>query len=306
MIQELGQARFRALGTDAVVLTTDHGRLGVAVDAVRHEIEAIDRSCSRFRDDSELSTVNAADGREVEVSDVLLDAVEVALRAASMTRGVVDPTVGQVLEVLGYDRDFAAIATGAAPVVRVARIAGWRRVRVDRERRTIGVPAGTHLDLGATAKALAADRAAQAAADRAGCGVLVSLGGDISTAGHPPAHGWHIRVTDWQGSDVDAEGESVAIFDGALATSSTTVRRWWRGDQVVHHLVDPATGAPAPEVWRTVSVAAADCVDANVASTASIILGEAAPEWLASTALPARLVRADGDVVHLNGWGQAA
>ena len=119
-----------------------------------------------------------------------------------------------------------------------------------------------------------------------------------------PADGWPIRVTDWQGSDRDAEGETIAIFDGALATSSTTVRRWLRGDEVVHHLVDPTTGTSAPEVWRTVSVAAANCVDANVASTASIILGEVAPDWLESTGLPARLVRSDGEVLHLNGWGQ--
>ena len=70
----------------------------------------------------------------------------------------------------------------------------------------------------------------------------------------------------------------------------------------MHHLLDPATGQPAALVWRTVSVAAASCLDANIASTAAIVRGESAPEWLESLSLPSRLVRADGSARHLAGW----
>src|SRR5207244_10112392 len=156
-----------------------------------------------------------------------------------------DPTVGTAMQVLGYDRDFAAVEATGPPVVRVAAVPGWRLVRVDRRNRTVRVPARVRLDLGATAKALAADRAAARAAVAAGCGVLVSLGGDIATAGDPPAGGWAVRVADSHAAAPGAEGHAGRLAGGGLATSSTTVRRWNRGGEALHHVLDPATGRPA-------------------------------------------------------------
>jgi thiamine biosynthesis lipoprotein len=298
----IGRARFLALGTGAVVLVADERRLGAACLAVAAEVAEIDRACSHFHEDSELAMVNNAGGREVAVGDLLFEALEVALRAARLTDGDVDPTVGEAVRVLGYDRDFPAVPATGAPLLRVAKVPGWRRVQVDRRRKRVRVPAGVRLDLGATAKALAADRAASRAGQAAGCGVLVSLGGDLATEGQPPAGGWAVWVTDRHDAEPGADGETVRVNDGALATSSTTVRRWRRGDQQLHHLVDPATGRPAPVVWRTVSVAAATCVDANTAATAAIIRGERAPAWLDALGLPARLVRPGGSVLRVGGW----
>jgi thiamine biosynthesis lipoprotein len=300
-----GRASFLALGTGATVLVTEQARLRKACLAVATEVDAIDRACSRFRADSELTKVNSAGGLPVLVGGVLLDALETALRAAHLTDGDVDPTVGEAIRVLGYDRDFAAVPPAGGPLVRVATVAGWRQVRLDRDRGIVRVPAGVRLDLGATAKALTADRAAARAAAAAGCGVLVSLGGDLATAGRPPLGGWAVLVADRHDADPGAEGETVRIHAGALATSSTTVRRWTRGDERLHHIVDPSTGRPAPVVWRTVSVAAATCVDANIAATAAIIRGERSPAWLRSLGLPARLVRPDGSIVRAGGWPEA-
>jgi thiamine biosynthesis lipoprotein len=160
------------------------------------------------------------------------------------------------------------------------------------------VPAGVVLDLGATAKAYAADRAAGAAAATAGCGVLVSLGGDVAVAGACPPDGWTVRLAD----DSAADGRdlpSVRISSGGLATSSTEVRRWRRGGVGVHHIVDPLTGLPADSPWRTVSVAAASCLDAQIAATATMVRGL---DWLVPTGLPARLVHTAGDVRTVGGW----
>jgi thiamine biosynthesis lipoprotein len=175
-------------------------------------------------------------------------------------------------------------------------------VHVVREAGTVRVPNGVRLDLGATAKALAADRAAAAAADASGCGVLVSLGGDIAIAGPAPPDGWRIRVTDDHRAGADAPGQWIALRSGGLATSSITVRRWRTSAGETHHLVDPSTASPADGAWRTVSVTAATCLDANIASTASIIRGERALPWLRSLSLPSRLVTVDGTVVHVGGW----
>ena len=94
----------------------------------------------------------------------------------------------------------------------------------------------------------------------------------------------------------------VAIRSGGLATSSTVARRWRRGGDVLHHILDPRTGLPAAPVWRTVSVSAASCTDANIASTAAIIRGRAAPAWLTGLGLPARLVDEAGRVHRVGGW----
>jgi FAD:protein FMN transferase len=294
-------ARFEALGSTAVVAVTDPAQLDSARAAVARTVEAFDLACSRFREDSEVEALNAAEGSAVAVSPLLLEAVSVALRAARVTDGDVDPTVGEALIALGYDRDFGAGVSVSTPVT-VASVPGWHTVQVDLGERTVRLARGVRLDLGATAKALAADHSAAAAHEAAGCGVLVSLGGDITIAGDGPAGGWRVRVTDDHRSDVTAPGQWIALSSGGLATSSTVARRWQTPSGVAHHLVDPATGRSAQSVWRTVSVTAASCLDANIASTAAIVRGERAVPWLRSLGLPSRLVGTDGTVRHLAGW----
>lgn len=295
-------ARFQAFGSTAVVGVTDLRRLVAARAAVMRTVEAFDLACSRFRDDSELSRVNAADGEPVRVSPLLIETVGAALRAARLTDGDVDPTVGEALIALGYDRDYALVGAAEPRRISIVPVPGWRTIKLDLEARTIRVARGVRLDLGAAAKALAADRAAAAASSAAGCGVLVSFGGDIAISGPGPAGGWRVRVTDDHRSSVDAPGQWITLSSGGLATSSTTARRWSTESGPAHHLVDPATGRPATSIWRTVSVAAGSCLDANIASTASIIRGERAVQWLESMRLPSRLVSADGVARHVAGW----
>jgi thiamine biosynthesis lipoprotein len=299
-------ARWQALGTSAELFVTDDGDLDVARRIVEDQLEAIDLACSRFRDDSELARVNAAPGRWVDVSSLFLEAVHVALGAARATAGDVDPTIGRALRVAGYDLDFAEL-----PAVRTGRVTfapapGWRLVQVDGSRPAVRVPRGVELDFGATAKALAADRAAGACAAALRSGVLVNLGGDLAVAGPPPDGGWDVRVTDDHAAGFDSPGQTVAISCGGLATSSVAVRRWRNGSGDAHHIIDPSSGAPATEFWRTVSVAAANCVAANIASTAAMVRGAAALPWLDSLRLPARLVSADGSVARVADWPAAA
>jgi thiamine biosynthesis lipoprotein len=293
---------FPALGSTAVVAVTDSAALEAAREQVERVIDRFDRACSRFRDDSELIALNGSAGAPVNVSPLLLEAVEAALRAARVTDGDVDPTVGEALIALGYDRDFDEIGAGGATTMRITSVPGWRTVSVDHDAGTVCTARGVVLDLGATAKALAADHAAAAAAATGEAGVLVSLGGDLSIVGPPPPDAWRVRVTDDHRSDATAPGQWIALRAGGLATSSTTVRRWETDGGPAHHLLDPATGRPVASPWRTVSVTAASCLDANIASTAAIIKGEEAPAWLESQALPSRLVRTDGTVLHLAGW----
>jgi thiamine biosynthesis lipoprotein ApbE len=337
-------ATWEALGTNVVLRLANPAALDVARATVEQELDAIDRACSRFRADSELTRVNRAGGRPVRVSPLLMEALTVALRGAELSGGDVDPTLGRALELAGYDRDRllltpphgepspcgaprphgssdrhgtpgpygahephgtpSTLDQGGEPerVIVARAIAGWRSVILDHARSTVRVPSPIRLDLGASAKAWAADRAAECAARVSDCGVLVSIGGDIATCGEAPAGGWRIRVTDDCRSDPSAPGQTVSIVSGGLATSSTAVRRWSHGGHTMHHIIDPATQAPAGTIWRTVSTAAASCADANIATTAALVRSREATLWLEQLGLPARLLDHSGQVTAVGSW----
>lgn len=283
--------------TRARLVVTDAGALDEATARVRMLLDAVELAASRFRDDSEIRTlVPGADGT-VEVSPMLADLLAEALRAARTSGGAVDPTIGAALSDLGYDRDIRLVESGGSLVARVRLVPGSDRLHLAGLRLTL--PAGIELDLGATAKAVAADRAAALVAERLGVGVLVSLGGDIATAGPAPLDDWQIRVQD---TDTDHPAHVSLPAGAAIATSSTVRRTWRRGGETLHHIVDPATGRPAEAVWRNVTVVAATCAEANTAATATIVKGRGGLTWLASRGLPARLVDSAGDVHRCGGW----
>jgi thiamine biosynthesis lipoprotein ApbE len=280
---------------------TDPRCLVAAGRHLHEEIDRIDALASRFRDDSEISQLNRMAGRRMQVNPELSTLIHVAVAMAEATDGAVDPTVGAAMSRLGYDRDFAEIVGGVDGKLPEPRpVPGWRNVELDIEAGAVFVPAGVALDLGATAKAWAADRVASSGAAVLGCGVLVSLGGDIAVGGTAPDGGFSIGLADVCTEDEPIE--RVAIGSGGLATSGLANRRWRLGVHGVHHIVDPSTGLPAVTPWRTVSVAAASCVEANAASTAAVVKGEPAVDWLTSVGLPARLVSHRGDVRVTAGW----
>ena len=304
----LATMTWQALGTNVVLRVTNPAGLQDARAAVERDLAAVEEACSRFRADSELSRLNAQAGRSTRIGPLLMEALELALRAAELTDGDVDPTVGRALVLAGYDRDWLLLdpPVDGQPeldaTLTARTICGWRTVAIDRQRGTVRIPAGVALDLGATAKAWAADRAAVAAGAAGGCGVLVSIGGDIATAGPAPLGGWRIHVTDDHRSDSSAPGQTISIDSGGLATSSTAGRRWSHTGHTMHHIVDPSTGGPVIDTWRTASVAAACCADANIATTAALVRAERAPSWLAERDLPARLLDWSGNVTTVGSW----
>jgi FAD:protein FMN transferase len=323
-MRTLARAGWEALGTSVVLLVDDPEALATARAIVERELRAIDRACSRFRPDSDLERVNAGAGRFVPVNPLLIEALEVALRAAVLTDGDVDPTVGNALILAGYDRDWSLLrkpleesqvaeaeyaAVGntdakheARPAIQARITPGWRAIELDHERSAIRVPTGVRLDLGATAKAWVADRAAAAVHAATGAGSLIGLGGDIATAGAAPEEGWRIYVTDDHRRVPGEQGQTISIRAGGIATSSTTARRWRHEGRTQHHIIDPATGAPVAPSWRTVSVAAERCLDANIAGTAALIRADTAPAWLERLGLPARLVSNGGAVRLVGDW----
>lgn len=288
-------AQWPIWSTTARIVVRDPAALPEARRIVDSVLAAVDAACSRFRPDSELRLLELAPGRPAEVSPLLAALIDAALIAAEWSGGDVDPTIGIAMASLGYDRDLALVETevdGAALPVVVRRAPGWHQIRLHGEEVTI--PAGVRLDLGAVGKAFAADLCATLVHTSCETDVLVSLGGDIATAGDGPD--WNVLVSDGP----DEPSCTVRLAAGtAMATSSTISRRWRRGVRLLHHVLDPRTCQPADPVWRTVSVAAPSCVDANTESTAALVRGLSAPARLDR---PARFVAADGSVRTVGGW----
>jgi thiamine biosynthesis lipoprotein len=268
------------------------------------QLAQLDEACSRFRPGSELSLAHRSGGRPVVVSQLLADLVQASLDVARLTDGAVDPTVGKAVIRLGYDRDFDALpargpSLGDAPPVPAP---GWSCVELDVADRLLRIPEGVRLDLGSSAKAFAADRAARDIAADLGTGVLVNLGGDVAVDGAPPADGWCVGISMSAWDHPEHSQVTMCIRSGGLASSGTTVRAWRRGERLLHHIVDPRTGDVADEYWQLATVAAGSCLVANAASTATIVNGHGAAQLLREMALPARLVRRDGEVFVFNGW----
>ena len=283
-----------------VRVVADDRSLSTASSIVRSTMAEIERAASRFRADSELARCNERAGRLTPVSETLATLLDAALDAARRTGGAVDPTIGAAVIAAGYDADIAEVRGRAAPLVHAPALAQrhtWRTVTLDRTLNLLRTPRGVVLDLGAIAKAYAADLAAARACATAGTPVLVEIGGDIAVAGECDAP-FVVTVAEREGGT----GDVVELRRGGLATSTTTIRRWRGYDGDAHHIIDPTTGRPVRAVWRTATVWAESAVEANSASTAAIVLAREAEDWLRATAPAARLVDADGAVTSLPGW----
>lgn len=284
---------FAALGStiDLILRPWKPQALGLA-QAVMKEV---DQACSRFRADSDLSSVNMNPDRWVEVGPVLIAALTVALEAAESTDGLVNPCLGRTLRAVGYDADIGIVQvrrdTDASTTQASARLDAWRDVEIDVQGR-IRIPDDIELDLGATGKAFAADLTALTIHDELGVDVAVSAGGDVrivNDTGDP----WPIEIAE---APEDRAVSEIAMIEGGIATSSTIGRRWTRGGVIRHHLIDPRTGLPGTGRWRTVTASGPTCVAANVAATAAIILGDEAVSWLNDRQIWARLVDQSGTV----------
>jgi FAD:protein FMN transferase len=268
--------RIRAMGCEIVLS-------GGEPDAVAAVFARWEAAFSRFRPESELSRVNASSAAALAVSPLFARALRVALDVAGASDGLVDPTLGTAIEQAGYDRDFALLpADGPLGPAAPSRLA---EVRLDGQ--VLRRPPGLQLDLNGVVKALAVD---EAVAALPGAG-FVSAGGDLAARG--PV-------------DVGLPGGgSVRLVRGGLATSGVVSRRWRRGGEEQHHLIDPRTGRPSRSPWQQVTVSGASCLDADAAAKAAFLLGEGGPEWLDARGIPGRFLSREGDVFANAAWSRA-
>ncbi len=295
----LSRRVFHAMGTSVTVIAPD----SAADEAARRTADLFEtwEAClSRFRADSELSRLNAAEGQGIAVSPLLRGVLETALLAARATDGLFDPTLLRPLVAAGYDRTFEDVAAdGPDDAVDPGSTGGWRLVTVDRSGGTVTLPAGAGIDVGGIAKGMAVD-AAVAELEAAGISpVAVDAGGDLAVRGLPPGRRtWPIAIELPEGRN-----RVVAIAGGALATSSVGRRRWVRGGQERNHLIDPRTAAPVASDGWSATVAADTCARAEVAAKVALLLGSgAAGAFLVRHGLTGLFVRRDGTQLAMGTW----
>jgi FAD:protein FMN transferase len=269
---------FHAMGTEVELLVEadDADEALAAAEAEFHRLESL---LSRFRRDSELSQLNATGS--IEPGPDLRRVVELALAGREETGGRFDPTVHDAVVAAGYDRSFEQLPE--APLVAgPARCGGG--VRLDDR---IELEPGVRLDLGGIGKGYAAERAAELLSLAGSC--LVNAGGDVSVRGGT----WPVGCS----ADLTLE-----LGRGGLATSGVDRRRWRADGRELHHIVDPATGAPAETDLLRVTVVAADTVDAEIWAKALLLVGaEAAAAEADARSLPAVLVTADNRTTSVGG-----
>jgi thiamine biosynthesis lipoprotein len=258
-------------------------------------------TCTRFDPASELSQLNAGDGQPRLISELLFNVLLTAQRAAKATDGLFDPTLLRSLESIGYDRDFAELASGqpASPWAgSVPPTGGWRELTLDQDHRTARLPPGIGLDLGGLAKGMAVDAVIADLAARQVEAAAVDAGGDLAVIGLPPgAPAWTISI------DGPDRPRRVSLTSGAMATSSTARRRWRQGSALRHHLIDPRTGLPSTaRVWST-SVAAPTCTQAEVAAKVAFLLGPTdGAQFLAGHDLGGLFLLPDGTELQAGRW----
>lgn len=286
----LHRHEFRAMGTDIEVKAA-HDSLFRRAEEMFREYE---RVMTRFDQASELSRVNRWAGSWVQVSPLLFDVLTVAVQAARHTAGLFDPTIGQVLQELGYDRSFDELPTDRdAPDV-TTRHAGWHAIELDKTALAVRIPDGVALDLGGIGKGYTVDAVAELCARQGS--VLVNAGGDIRAIGTPPGEpAWTIGVA----SPFEPARDLIDLHltDAAVATSTTMKRRWQRAGQTYHHLVDPRIDRPAQSDLVSVTVVAPSATEAEVHAKVALVLGaEEARVYLGERpALAAIIVTTDGE-----------
>ncbi len=288
--------RFTAWGMSGTVATESPEREVEALEVCRRLISEFDAAVNRFAPEAEISIVNHNPGVRHSISPLFLAALRAADHSFATSRGLCDPTILPALAAAGYDRDFAEISELATSAEALPAI-GFPLIDIDYEASTVTLPVGGGLDLGSSAKALFVDLLVERLAHDGAC--LVELGGDVAARGVGPDGPWVVGVT--VADEITGHEPKVFLGDGAICTSSTTLRSWRTNTGPRHHIIDPRTGESASSSYTRASVAAASCVDANCFATALLVDDDIAFD-LVQAGWGARLTTRWGTVEYVGSW----
>jgi len=285
----------------------DGGPVGL-LETLRHRLGELEGAWSRFIDDSEISALNRATGSPVIVGADTLRLIVHAEAAWRLTDGWFDPLMLDALESLGYDRDHRSLRTvdpsvpwtTRRPASTPIRESAMADLEIDEPLRLVVLPEVCRFDPGGIGKGLAADILVGVAMEAGVDGVLVDLGGDLRVGGawfgNPV---WPAVVAHPVQSQRDLA--ELRLAGGALATSSSLRRRWTNDDEVVHHLLDPHTGAPSISEILAVTVHAGAAWYAEALAKACLLAGPTEAGELIKNSHTAAIMYEEGGAVTVVG-----
>ena len=290
------EAQVEVMGTIAHLATIGDQGAELVEDASAH-LRELEARWSRFEPASEISRLNTSAGASLVVSAPTVALIELGIEGWRVTNGYFDPTVfGDVVRA-GYDRSFCEITEQTACSATSSFRRGCDGIDVDPSSSTVRLPAGVAVDPGGIGKGLAADLVIDALGAAGAEGALVNVGGDVRVAGASPAAGWVIELSQAGSS---RPRETVRLIDGAVATSATAYRSWFRSGTRKHHLIDPRTGEPIDNDIVSVSVATARGWQADVLTKAIFVAGVRDGLELADALDAAALIMTADGVRHAN------
>ncbi len=254
-----------------VVVYASRREAGAAADAAMELIARLESLWHPGRADSDVARVNAAAGSgPVAVAPETLELAQIALQVARESGGAFDPTIGPVYAAWGFGEGGRLPGEEELAVARA--LVDWRDLHVDPEAGTLFLARpGMQVEFGAVAKGLAARMARDRLAEAGVRAALVQLGGSIALLGERPEGGpWRIAVQHPR----DPQGFLATLsLEAGFADTAGDYQRFFELDGVrYHHILDPATGYPAPGM-ASVTVVAARGELADAYATAAFVLG---------------------------------
>jgi len=242
--------------------------------------EVNEQAMSRFRPDSELSRLNSRTGQWVVVSDLLWNVLSLALEMATITGGYFDPTTLNALERAGYITTFEQLRLISQNSLRLQEaplLGNWSAVELDIDTQAVYLPEGLRVDLGGIAKGYTAQQAVDLLRPYGPC--LVDAGGDLAAGNAPMGYpGWPVAISAPWSMDGGNPFDLCQFWlaDRALTSSGIDYRTWETNGRRQHHLIDPASGAPADTDCLTVTVLGNDGAQAEAWATAALVAGSRA------------------------------
>jgi thiamine biosynthesis lipoprotein len=278
---------FTCFGGNSNVLVEGSGPAGTPAEAVTMATDQLliwHAQFSRFKADSELAMLNRDSRERLPVSPIMAAFVQAVVDSAGTTGGLVDATLLDQIEEVGYKSDHLRaslalpLAMALAPPRAPARpdpAERWRALSVDLPSGEVTRPPGLHLDGGGIVKGLFADLIGDRLAGHDG--YVVDCEGDLRVGGAGRI-GRRFQVTaPFDGSVL----HELAVTDGGVATSSITKRSWLDRGRPAHHLLDPSTGRPAYTGVVQVTALAPTALEAEALAKAALLSGpDAAAGWL--------------------------
>jgi len=279
---------FRAMATPCEMrLETDDATMartaGLAVEA---EARRIEQKFSRYKGDSVIGLINAAGGREMAVDAETANLLNFAAKCFQISNGLFDITSGVLRRIWRFDGSDNVPTNTQIKSLR--QLIGWEKVSWKPP--AIILPAGMEIDLGGLAKEYAVDRALGAVREVTSAPALVNFGGDLRVSG-PRAHDkpWKVAI-----ESVDANGQAAGLLElagGALATSGDARRFLLKEGVRYGHILNPRTGRPVEHAPRSVTVAAATCIEAGMIATLAMLQGSGAEAFLKRESVRAWCIR---------------